>query len=247
MTTAQPSQQLQLLKLQAVDIRLTQIAHRKKNVPESAAVVTAQKKADGLRDRVVAATITEQDLARDIKKLEADVAQVRDRKTRDQQKLDSGAVPAKTMTALQNDIEHLDRRVFELENQELELMEAHEAAQETLAALHKDHEGALAGVQEATAELTRATTTLDAEFQQATAEREQTNVDIPEALLALYDQIRERNGGVGAAALVGRRCEGCRIDLTQGDLEEIRNTPKDTVVRCVECSRILVRTEQSAL
>jgi predicted nucleic acid-binding Zn-ribbon protein len=52
---------------------------------------------------------------------------------------------------------------------------------------------------------------------------------------------------VGAAALVRRRCEGCHLELSGGDLRAVAAAPRDEVVRCEECRRILVRTAESGL
>ena len=51
----------------------------------------------------------------------------------------------------------------------------------------------------------------------------------------------------GAAALRARRCGGCSLELDHSELAAIAKEPSDTVVRCEECSRILVRTHESGL
>ena len=40
---------------------------------------------------------------------------------------------------------------------------------------------------------------------------------------------------------------GCRLTLDAHEIGEIRALPEDTVVRCEECQRILVRTGESGL
>ena len=65
-------------------------------------------------------------------------------------------------------------------------------------------------------------------------------------LLAEYDGIRARSG-VAAAALHGRRCLGCGLELNHSDLQRIRSSAADQVVYCDECGRILVRTAESDL
>ena len=71
--------------------------------------------------------------------------------------------------------------------------------------------------------------------------------DLPADLLTLYDKLREQHDGVGAAAMRQRRCEGCRLELNNTDLGRIREAAADDVLRCEECRRILVRTEESGL
>ena len=44
-----------------------------------------------------------------------------------------------------------------------------------------------------------------------------------------------------------RSCEGCRLDLAGSELNTVRDAAPDTVVRCDNCRRILVRTAESGL
>ena len=60
-----------------------------------------------------------------------------------------------------------------------------------------------------------------------------------EELRALYDQTRRRQG-VGAAALVGNTCQGCRVSISLVELAAIHKLPATTVKRCENCCRILV-------
>ena len=70
---------------------------------------------------------------------------------------------------------------------------------------------------------------------------------MPGDLIALYEKVREQNGGVGAARLHQRRCEGCRLELNTIDIGRFRAAADDEVLRCEECRRILVRTPDSGL
>ncbi len=78
-----------------------------------------------------------------------------------------------------------------------------------------------------------------------TAQRDQIAGGLDQDLVALYDTIRDQTQGVGAAMLRGKRCEGCRMELTPVEIARIKGLPDDEVVRCEECRRILVRTTES--
>ncbi|MDR3202861.1 MAG: C4-type zinc ribbon domain-containing protein, partial [Bifidobacteriaceae bacterium] len=60
-------------------------------------------------------------------------------------------------------------------------------------------------------------------------------------------RLRASRGGVGAAALRGATCGGCRLELNPHDLQAIRVAAEDEVVRCEECGRILVRVPGGAV
>ncbi len=70
--------------------------------------------------------------------------------------------------------------------------------------------------------------------------------ELPDDLITMYQKLRERNGGIGAAPLVGKRCMGCRMELAPSDLGKFKAAAPDAVLRCEECGRILVRTPESA-
>ena len=72
--------------------------------------------------------------------------------------------------------------------------------------------------------------------------REGIAAEIDDPLLALYDRIRDSSGGLGAAEFTHGRCGGCRLELNPVDVSAIERAASDEVVRCEECSRILVRT-----
>ena len=54
-------------------------------------------------------------------------------------------------------------------------------------------------------------------------------------------------GGVGAARLYQRRCEGCRLELNMAEVGDVKAASPETVLRCENCHRILVRTAESGL
>jgi predicted nucleic acid-binding Zn-ribbon protein len=87
---------------------------------------------------------------------------------------------------------------------------------------------------------------LSDEIAQQEAAREQALAGLPADLMTLYERIRSKSG-VGAAMLRRGRCEGCRLQLTNEDMGRIRAAGPDTVLRCPECDRILVRTAESGL
>ena len=238
--------QQKLLALAAEDVVLAQLAHRRRTLPELAAVEAAQEAQRTLSDDVVRAETEVRDLDREQKRLEGDVETVRAREARDQSRIDAGAT-AKEITGLQHELESLKRRQSDLEDQVLELMERRETADAALATAQAGLAGAQADQERAEqqrdaalAEITEATT-------QHQAKRDEIAGTVPDQLLALYDRIAKQTGTTGAAHLHARRCEGCRIELYGNELATFRNADPHTVLRCENCGRILIRTADSGL
>ncbi|MEU0965103.1 C4-type zinc ribbon domain-containing protein [Streptomyces sp. NPDC005917] len=245
---AAPADQIRLLDVQALDVRLQQLAHKRKSLPEHAEIESLTKDLTQLRDLLVAAQTEESDTAREQTKAEQDVDQVRQRAARDQQRLDSGAVTSpKDLENLQKEIASLAKRQGDLEDVVLEVMERRESAQERIAEL-TERVGAVQGrIDEATGRRDAASEEINAEAATVTKEREVIAGSVPADLLKLYDKLREQQGGIGAAKLYARSCQGCRQELAITELSEIRAAAPDTVVRCENCRRILVRTSESGL
>jgi len=79
---------------------------------------------------------------------------------------------------------------------------------------------------------------------QLVAERDQRDAAasaVAEELLARYEQLRARLGGIGAAKLEHGTCMGCRMKLPATEIDRLKREPEDAVVTCDQCGRILVR------
>ncbi|MFJ1651109.1 zinc ribbon domain-containing protein [Streptomyces sp. NPDC088337] len=245
---AAPADQIRLLDVQALDVRLQQLAHKRKSLPEHAEIESLNRDLAQLRDLLVAAQTEESDCAREQTKAEQDVDQVRKRAVRDQQRLDSGAITSpKDLSNLQHEIVSLAKRQGDLEDVVLEVMERRESAQERVTELTGRVASVQAKVDDATARRDAAFEEIDGEVASVTKDREVIAAAVPADLMKLYDKLRGQQGGIGAAKLYQRTCQGCRQELAITELSEIRAAAPDTVVRCENCGRILVRTAESGL
>ncbi|HEX8970943.1 zinc ribbon domain-containing protein [Oryzihumus sp.] len=244
---ADTSRQWRLLDLQALDTRLDQIAHRKATLPELKELAALEVQTGALDSELVRARTAHGDVQREVAKAEADVQLVRDRAARDQARLDSGQGTAKDLQALQHEVASLARRQGELEDVELEVMERAEALEARVRELEAARAELTVKVDALEAARDKALADLDAEAAQVTANRANVVPGVGEDLVALYEKIRANSGGVGAAALHQRRCEGCRLELNQVDINRIAAAADDEVLRCEECRRILVRTSESGI
>jgi len=227
---------------------MDRLAHRRRTLPELAEIAELGRRREQAANQVVVAQTEVDDLGREQRKADADVEQVKSRRARDQQRLDRGQVGSpKELQTLQHEIETLERRISDLEDAELDVMERLETAQSELERLRTsigECDESLRGLEE---RRDAAMAEIDAEVRDAETERAQLVTDIPDDLLKLYERLRGSHGGVGAAALKQRRCQGCRLELTAADLRDIAAAAEDEVLRCEECQRILVRTGESGI
>ncbi len=243
---ADPAVQQRLLDLADVDAELSRLAHRRRTLPEHAALTEAETAVRTAKDKLVETEAVAGDLDRDIRRLERDVEAVRARAERDHALLAGAGVGARQATELQHELETLARRQSVLEDDELEVMERREAV-----GVDMEHSrGVLAAAEQQVATIAerRDAELADVDTAEAGRQRARTEilVDMPAELLTAYEKRRQQRG-VGAALLRQRRCQACRLELDRTAVSELRAAPADEIVHCSECGVILVRTPESGL
>jgi predicted nucleic acid-binding Zn-ribbon protein len=234
--------------LQALDSSLDRLDHRRRTLPELATIDGLTARLREVSDALVTAETLESDLARDQRKAEGDVDQVRSRSDRDQQRLDAGQVNSpRELENLQSEIGSLARRRSDLEDVVLEIMERREMAQSSMSSLAAERDKLTVELASVTSRRDELFGSIDTEIAASRAARAAVAPDVGAELLALYEKIRASSDGVGAAALHRGRCEGCHLTVNPAELGHMRAAAPDAVLRCEECRRILVRTPDSGL
>ena len=244
---ASPQSQLLLLDLARLDAELARLDHRRSSLPEVAELARMEARAAELKDAIVVAETDLGDLAKEQGRAERDVDQVRTRIDRDKARLDAGQVSAaRELATLQSEIESLHRRQDDLEEIVLDLMERRETLVSRRDELAAERDSLADEMATVAARRDADVKEIDEQAGRASDQRVGIAAEVPADLLKLYEQIRSSRG-VGAAMLRAGRCEGCHLTLNTVDLNEIRASAADEVVRCEECRRILVRTPESGL
>lgn len=231
-----------------MDTKIANLRQRLTKLPAAAAIADLERRrqqVDGqARDlRIGVADLTDEQLRAD-----ADVEQVKARRDRDQGMVDSGAISdPKALERMLGELESLARRISTLEDVELEVMERLEQAQTELA--QKEAELVELGEQLAAAkvQLDQDQADINSELQSLARQREQQSNSLPSELLSHYEQLRDKKGGVGAAALRRKECLGCGLALNTAELAAIAKAPRDELLHCEDCGRILVITSESGL
>lgn len=82
---------------------------------------------------------------------------------------------------------------------------------------------------------------IEAEYRRLTGERGIAAADVPPSLIARYDAIRNRHGGIGMSRITKKSaCEQCGTSLPTKVVEDVKD---DKMVTCEECHRILYYSE----
>jgi predicted nucleic acid-binding Zn-ribbon protein len=245
---ADTTAQRRLLDLQAVDSALAQLDHRRRTLPEHTELTRLQAEQGSASSDLVEAETRVSDLELEQERAENDLEPVRQRLTRNEKRIADGSVPdPKALSSMVEEVAHLRRRIGDLEDAELEVMQQLENAVTRRRELQQR-------VDELAARAGTLTEQRDARLRELAeqaaghrAERERLLPDVPADLLALYSKIGASHNGVGAAELRQRRCTGCQLEVNAAELRAYAAAPPEEVLRCEECGRILVRTAESGL
>jgi predicted nucleic acid-binding Zn-ribbon protein len=139
------------------------------------------------------------------------------------------------LTRMSEEVDHMKARLVEEEDAELEVMTALEAADAELAQARAELEDARAHYEAALPELRRRLQTIESEIAELELQRQALWADVPPELQAAYRKISRIPNPV--VAMANGQCEGCRVQLTANELQQLRRGERFT---CQNCNRILV-------
>jgi predicted nucleic acid-binding Zn-ribbon protein len=232
----------ELLVVQEHDTTVEQLRHRRGTLPERARLDALGEQLMALEATATAIGGQRDEVARHQQKLEDELASLEEKLVMLEKRMYSGAVTApRELQAMQADAEALKRRRSSLEDQVLETMGEREPLDARLDDLDADRVALDAESAGLRADIAEAESAIDLELASEEAARAEATASIPPDLLALYEQLRARLGGIGAARLVKGSCSGCHLALPATEVDRIKREPPEAVIRCDQCGRILVR------
>ena len=238
---ADPTDLTRLLDLQALDTALEQVKRKASALPVHQTIAGLMAKRAEAADELIAAKTALSDCEAAAVRAESEVVPVRERLARNQARVDAGAMDAKALSNALDEIEHLKQRVSDLEDAQLEAMDAQERASSHVGELSQDLERIEKELRAQVGARDAEVADLAAEAKSLSEARDEKAREIDPALVGLYDKIRARAGGVGVARFERGRCMGCALQATVADANAYMAAPSDEVIRCAECDRILVR------
>lgn len=242
---ASPDDQAMLLDLQAFDTKLAQLDHRANNIPELGTLRQLAAETETIRLTLAEQAGTLEDVTLELKRVESDVEIVETRIKRDSERLQASS-SVKDVAALEQELTALRRRLGDLEEIELTVMERLEEQQSAVAQTTAQLDALKARVAEVEGARDAALLTITGERVTAAAGRRTIEGKLPAELLALYEKQRSRYG-TGASLLRGGVSLASGVKLLEDELQKIRVAAPDDVLICPSSDAILVRTGESGL
>lgn len=236
---ASPRQQQLLLELQELDTQTLRLKRRLAQLPEREQLAQLAITHAEARERFMKTNSAVEELQTEISRLETELDTVRQRHTRTTERL-AGSVQAKEATALQDELDALERRRLVLEDRELEVMQEAEDAERAFADARETLAIVEADIEHARTSLSDAERSTEQELKRIVEERAGLAAEVQGPVLEIYEQTRERYG-IGAARLRGRVSEGSNMELDSADYQAALSTPADELYFCPTSGAILVR------
>ncbi|QCU78316.1 DNA-binding protein [Citricoccus sp. SGAir0253] len=244
-TTADPADQRRLLDLQALDTALDQARSRMQQLRQDPRYRELQQAVADRQAEADAAAVALEQARAAVTAADAEVAGVRSHRERNQRRLDAGEGSARDLERMMHELATLAELQDRHEEAELEAMDAAEQAEAADATAREGLAAAQRSARERAAELKAEADEVSARGQDLTARRAALAATLPPGLLARYERVRARAGGIGAARLVGNHSEASGMPISPADLEAIRRAPADTLVYCPDSGAILVRGDDA--
>ena len=230
-----------LIELQKIDTTIISCGVRLANLPEIEQIKAIHKR---LEDAAIELKVVEtelEDVSIDLRRSEVDVEAVVDRMKKDEARLNSGAASPKELEQTQHELATLAKRKAELEDGELEIMMRFDSVKKRLDELASDEVGLKQLELELNVRLENSKSEINSELESAKAARAALAPQIVTSLYDLYEKVRSSANGIGAALLIGNKCDGCHLEINAIERERIKGLDAEEVLRCEECRRILVR------
>ena len=243
MAKAPVEDQFRLLELQQLDNVLDVAKRTFEQTLKHPDLAAAREKLSEAKTVLDAARAKVAEEAQAEKDLEHEIETIQARINKDQTALDQCNGSASTLTNLQQEIETLRAKKADLERGELEIMDSSEKHHEELKKAEKHFADAEKDLKLTEDNLRITLSEVQERGRHAQEERKRLADTIDSGLLTIYDKIRARNMGLGAARLFQGVSEGSNVRLPPGDLAEIAKAAPDDVVLCPDSGVILVRSE----
>jgi predicted nucleic acid-binding Zn-ribbon protein len=230
-----------LLALQAEDLHLDQLAYRREHLPEKSELVELGKRDAALGFDRESVNTERSVLVERQNVLEAEIAEAQARLSSMDEKARSGAITGfRDQEALSTEMGQIAHRKGELEDLELEIMEALEPQDAALATVDAEAEAVLETRTLLEANIAAEEGAIAKEFAIVTENRISAAAAVPAALLAEYEKLRGHLGGIGVARVVHGTCAGCNLHLSATELDRMHKLTGDELEHCEQCGRLLV-------
>lgn len=229
-----------ILELQAAETMADQLKHRRQNLPE-------RERLQAARNELIrwdqSRTLMHQrldELGAQIEKSEAESHDIDKHRAKLDAQMKTVIAPREA-EALQHEIATLNERRGNLDDTELVAMEEQTRVEDELTTLLGQEQALRSVLVACDATMSVAELDIDGELARIAGRLDGLRAKVDAGVLKRYDRLRQ-HFVVAAATLAGSRCEGCHLDLSAHEVDDVKDEiAASGVGDCPQCGRILLR------
>jgi predicted nucleic acid-binding Zn-ribbon protein len=229
-----------LLELQAADTMADQLQHRRQVLAEREQVQAAKNELLRWNEARTVVRRRLDELVEEIDRIEAESSKIDKHRAKLNAQMKTIIAPREA-EALQHELANLASQRSDLDDAELTALEEHGRLESELQELLAKEESLTAEYLGAESALTHAESDIDGELKRIEDRLGGLRSKVDPSTLRKYDRLR-KHFVVAAAQLAGTRCDGCHLDLSAAELDEVRETAanNDGIAECPQCGRLLL-------
>jgi uncharacterized protein len=224
--------QLQQIELEAQQIQ-QRLAEIKTALGDNAAVQQAEADVHAIEEKL-------KPLRSKLRDLELETQSNSQKSKASEDRLYSGTVKnPKEMQDIQNEVDALKGRNTQLEEQTLDMMLNIEEVEDQLAQAEQTLAQTVSASEDENSDLVNEQKQLWARFEELKAQHQTAIANIKPEDHKMYETMKPRKGQRPVAVMQGRSCTACGVEQTLEIERAVKR--RDSLVKCENCERILVR------
>lgn len=226
-----------LLDVQELDLKIDRLLDQRQGLPELERYRAAHSRLEKLEAQRSSAATTLKELELDFDKSEGELEILEAKLAEHETRLFAGGMSARETEHMRLEVQSLKGQREAMEERVLVMLDDVDPAREKVTGLDQE-------ISEVTTEKTELESAIKAEWKKLDAEiarkeerKKEALEPIPEDLIEMYEDLRQRKEGVAVGKLDHGVCGGCHMTLSSAEQAEALEAE---IPRCVHCRRILV-------
>lgn len=226
-----------LLDVQALDLEIDRLLHRRSSLPELERYRLTQEQIDDLDQRHESASAELRQLELDTDKADGELEILETKLDQTETRLFAGGMSARETEHMRLEVQGLQGQKSASEERVLGLLDRLDPARQTIEDMDRSRERLAEEKQELEQTISAEWRQIDGELSRKEERKRQALVPVPDELVELYEKLRATKEGVAIGRLDDGTCGGCHMRLSPTEIADVKGSEPP---RCVHCRRLLV-------
>jgi predicted nucleic acid-binding Zn-ribbon protein len=231
---------LNLYKLQLSDSRILYLEREIEKLKANEELNTREEELNESEEKYNELIKNFNELEKERKKLDDDLSLKNEKIKKNEQKLSSGVLTSsKEIMNYQEEIISIKKLSESIEDNIIEIMIKIDDINELLRLENEKKEKIRSYVDKLKEEISESVELIEEKLKSYIIKKENTINFIPNDLIAKYNEIREKRGGVAVGILKERLCMACNMEMSTGEALKMGNP--EEIYKCPTCKRMIIK------